>query len=110
MMIYIDDELLVEIYQTRAANVRAFDHEYGVIRTVNGRRDAHLFSARQLLIGMRHLVSHDNFHVFIKRTQQPVKTKGRTQTVTIGAEMGGDRKLSFLFDQLNNLTKHNKQG
>ena len=76
------------------------------IGLIDSGSDANVIGARQLLVSVRHRIAHDDFDVFIERAQQPVKTKGRTQTVAVGANMGGDRKPTFRFDQLNYLTKH----
>src|SRR6185369_11654435 len=109
MVIDVDDELLFEIREPRARNVGTLDHKHGVIRRIDDGSDAYVVCAGELLVSVWNRIAHDDFDVFIKRTQQPVKTERRSEAVAVGADMRGDRETTLCLDQLDYLTKHDSE-
>src|SRR6185295_7739632 len=107
MVIDVDDELFIEIGQAGSRDVGTLDHEHCVIRGIDCRSNSYVAGAGQLLVSVGHWIAHDDFDIFIERAQQPVKTKRRAQTVTVRANVRGDRETTFCLDQLDYLTKHN---
>src|SRR5262245_12851165 len=107
MVIDVDDKLFVEIREAGPRDVRTFDHEHCVVRRIDCRSDADIAGAGQLLVSVWNWVAHDDFDIFIESAQQPVKTERRAQTVTVRANVRGDRETTFCLDQLDYLTKHN---
>src|SRR6185503_9400382 len=106
MVIDVDDELLFEIDQPWARNVGTLDHKHGVIRRIDHGSDAYIVCAGKLLVSVWNRIAHDDFDVFIKRAQQPVKTERRSEAVAVGTDMRGDRETTLCLDQLDYLTKH----
>ena len=74
MVINIDDELLFQIDEAGSIDIRTFDNENGVVRTIDRWRYADRLGARKLLVGMRRRITHDGLDVFVERAQQPIQT------------------------------------
>src|SRR5688500_6620975 len=97
-MVDIDDKLLFEVDQTWAVDVRAFNHEHAVVFAIDGGRDANQIGAGKFLVSMRRRIAHDDLDVFVERTQQPIKSEGRSETVTVGSNVGRNREPVLVFD------------
>jgi hypothetical protein len=66
MVVDIDDELFVEVYQSWSRNVRTLDNEHCMVGQIDPGSYAHVARARQLLVRVRHRITHDDFNIFIE--------------------------------------------
>jgi len=62
-MVDVDDQLLFEVDQTWAVDVRAFNDEHAVVFAIDGGRDANQFGAGKVLVSMRRRIAHDDLDV-----------------------------------------------
>jgi hypothetical protein len=109
IVVYVDDELLIEVDESGTRDVGALDDEDGIVFTIDGGRDANCFRAGELAVRVRHGVAHDDFRFFIERLEQPVKTERRSQTVAVGTNVRGDSEAPLRLNQFHDLNKHGFQ-
>src|SRR5262245_59750126 len=65
VMVDVDDELVFEARQPGTRNVAAFDDEDRVVFAVDVGRHADLVGAWQARVGVRHVIAHNHFGVFV---------------------------------------------
>ena len=87
MVIDVDDELLFEIMQTRAIDVRTFNHKDGVIIPIDIRDHPNSIRSRQPPVRMRRGVVHDYFSLFVEGLEEPEEAQRCPETIAIRADM-----------------------
>src|SRR4051794_14659487 len=97
VMIDIDGELFAEIDDTRPVDAGTFDHKHSIVFLVDLFDLADQVCSRKRSIGYGDVVGNDHFSGFTQRVQKPTKSERRTDAVTIGANVRGDRKSLLVF-------------
>ena len=97
-MIDVYREFFFKALDTRPFEIGAFDHEDGVVLSVDPFDVADVISPRETPISRGHLAANDHIGGLTKAAKQPIKTKGRSDTVTIRLDVRRDPKILLIFN------------
>jgi hypothetical protein len=98
MVVNVDREYLGKSFDAGSVEVRALNHKDCVIASVDGGYSSDFSRAGKFEISRRDIIPDDYFSLLSEGPEEPAEGEGRSDSVTVGSDMGGDSKILVLFD------------